>query len=126
MRIYKYYRFLVGRKMEFKDLFASVDAFLKDRGIHYDSMGYNLEALGDCCQKLVQKMPQFAPIEVIEGPYSTSFRLTNLLKCTLEVRCSNMTKFCPVEHEMEMMPFADDILKRYLLVFYSFICSSLF
>ena len=52
-----------------------------------------------------------------------SWTVTN---CTLEVRCSNMTKFCPVEHEMEMMPFADDILKRYLLVFYSFICSSLF
>lgn len=79
MRIFKRYRFLAGRKLEFKDLFASVDAFLKDQGLHYDSMGYYLEALGDRCQKLVQKMPQFAPIEVLEGPYSTSFRLTNLL-----------------------------------------------
>lgn len=83
MRIFKRYRFLVGRKLEFKDLFASVDAFLKDRGIHYESMGYHLEALEDRCQKLVQKMPQFAPIEVLEGPYSTSFRLTNLLKDNL-------------------------------------------
>lgn len=79
MRIYKYYRFLVGRKMEFKDLFASVDAFLKEQGLQYDSMGYYLEALGDRCQKLLQKMPQFAPMEVLEGPYSTSFRLTNLI-----------------------------------------------
>ena len=79
MRIFKRYRFLVGRKLEFKDLFASVDAFLKDQGLHYDSMGYYLEALGDRCQKLVQKMPQFAPIEVLDGRYSTSFRLTNLL-----------------------------------------------
>lgn len=80
MRIFKHYRFLVGRKLEFKDLFASVDAFLKDQGLHYDTMGYYLEALGDRCQKLVQKMPQFAPMEVIEGLYSTSSRLTNLLE----------------------------------------------
>lgn len=78
MRYYKQYRFQVGRKIEFKDLFSCIDAFLKDQEIHYSCLGYDLLSLDNNCYKLVQKMPQLGPIVCIEGPYNTLHRLSNM------------------------------------------------
>lgn len=33
MRFYKQYRFQVGRKIDFKDLFSCIDTFFKDQGL---------------------------------------------------------------------------------------------
>lgn len=78
MRFYKQYLFSVGRKIDFKDLFASIDTFLIEQGLSYSSMGYDLLTLGNGCHKLSQIMPQFGPIETLEGHYNTLFRLSNM------------------------------------------------
>lgn len=79
MRFYKKFYFLVGRKLEFKELFSCVDSFLAERGICYTSLGYDLTALDDRCHKLSQKMPQLGSVELIQERYSTLARLTNMM-----------------------------------------------
>lgn len=85
MRFLKKYRFQVGKKMDFQNLFAAIDGFLRENGLHYNSMGYDLldmdlEEMGvkSNCLKLVEKMPQFGPVERIEEQYSDKFRLSNM------------------------------------------------
>ncbi len=80
MRFFKQYRFQVGRKIEFKDLFGVVDAYLAQQHLSYDSLGYYLVTLGDGCNKLVQKLPQLGPLEILKGQYHDDSRLTNMLK----------------------------------------------
>lgn len=83
MRFFKEYRFQVGRKMEFKDLFGAVDTFLAEHNLSYASMGYDLAAIdfprkSNSCQKIVDKMPQFGPVERIVNRYSDTLRLSNM------------------------------------------------
>lgn len=83
MRIYKQYRFPIGRKIEFKDLFSRVDAFLTQQNLSYTSIGYNLTEIDfpnrtANCRKILAKYPHFGPVERIEGPYNDDLRLSNM------------------------------------------------
>lgn len=83
MRLFREYRFHVGKKIEFSDLFAVIDDFLARNNLTYNGMGYDLEehereGLTSSCQKLLKKMPQFGKLEIVEGRYSNTLKLSNM------------------------------------------------
>lgn len=78
MRFFKKYRFQVGKKVEFKDLFAVVDNYMKEHCLSYTSMGYHLQSLDDRCHQAAKRMPQLGQVTHIETPYSTWALLSNM------------------------------------------------
>lgn len=83
MRLFREYRFHVGKKIEFSDLFSVIDDFLARNNLTYNGMGYDLEELEregstSSCQKLLKKMPQFGTLEIVEGRYSNTLKLSNM------------------------------------------------
>lgn len=77
MRFFQQYRFPVGRKIEFKDLFSVIDAFLTEQNLHYGSLGYDLSST-ELLQKLTKQFPQLGEPELIENRYSATYCLSNL------------------------------------------------
>lgn len=83
MRFYKEYRFQVGRKIEFKDLFSVIDAYLADQGLHYDCLGYDLHItvwVGEksVLQKLAARFPQLSTPELLTDKYDKHLCLSNM------------------------------------------------
>ena len=85
MRFYKLYRFQVGKKTDFQNLFELVDSFLAEHGLKYASMGYSLQdidmesrGIQGSCRKLIAKMPQFEPLVRIQKPYTDILCLSNM------------------------------------------------
>lgn len=79
MRYFKQYLFKVGRKIEFKDLFGIVDTFISEQGLRYDSMGYDLISLDGHGDKLLRKIPQLGPGEIIKDRYNDMLRISNMV-----------------------------------------------